>query len=383
MSQNASTWTAEQNEDLKFTLRRAEFTTGGTVYLVNDTLPSRTLATNPITTTDGSDTLTINHRNHGMHSTADNVTIAGIASGTYNGLAHSAINGTHTSISNITHDSYDITLADSTAATSTGDVGGSTVTATQNRQMDTAFLMLQQLLTPGTNVTLNIRTTSGKSLHGSEAQFSLASSDDKVAVVAGRNIFFTAPQMVVSEINETNEMSGSKSFVLIMTLTTSNTKLSPVLDLARSSLVSVMNRLNSPTAVNTTDFVADTAATGGSSSASYITRTATITNPATAFDVRIDANIRGSSEIEVYYRTTGPEDDSRTLETVSWTPFNTAGEEDSLVTPAEDDTTFQEYQYTASDLPEFNAFQLKIVMKGTNSAYPPVIRDLRSIALAV
>ncbi len=383
-SQNASTWTAEQNEDLKFTLRRAEFeNVTGTVYLVNGTLPSRALATNPITTTDSSDTLTVHHRNHGMHSTSDNVTIAGIESGTYNGLAHSAINGTHTSISNITHDSYDITLPDSTAATSTGDVGGTTVTATQNRQMDTAFLMLQQLLIPGTNTTINIRTTSGKSLHGSEAQFSLASSDNKVAVVAGRNIFFTAPQMVVSEINETNEMSSSKSFVLIMTLTSSNTKLSPVLDLARSSLVTIMNKLNSPTASNTTDFVADTAATGGSSSASYITRTATITNPATAFDIRIDANVRGSSEMEVYYRTTGPEDDSRTLETVSWIPFNTAGEEDALVTPAEDDNTFQEYQYTASDLSEFTAFQLKIVMKGTNSAYPPVIRDLRSIALAV
>ena len=383
-SQNATTWTAEQNEDLKFTLRRAEFeNVTGTVYLVNDTLPSRTLATNPITTTDSLDTLTINHRNHGMHSTSDNVTIAGLASGTYNGLAHSAINGTYTSISNITHDSYDITLADSTAATSTGDVGGSTVTATQNRQMDIGWLMLQQLLVPGTNVTHNIRTTTGKSLHGSEAQFSLASSDNKVAVVAGRNLGFTTPQMVVSEINETNEMNSSKSFVTIMTMTTANTKVSPILDLARSSLIAIMNKLNSPTASNTTDFVADTAATGGSSAASYITRTASITNPATAFDIRIDANVRGSSEMEVYYRTTGPEDDSRTLDTVSWTPFNTAGEEDALVTPAEDDTTFQEYQYTASDLPEFTAFQLKIVMKGTNSAYPPVIRDLRSIALAV
>ena len=382
-SQNASTWTAEQNEDLKFTLRRAEFTTGGTVYLVNDTLPSRTLATNPITTTDGSDTLTINHRNHGMHSTSDNVTIAGLASGTYNGLAHSAINGTYTSISNITHDSYDITLADSTAATSTGDVGGSTVTATQNRQMDTAFLMLQQLLIPGTNVTHNMRTTSGKSLHGTQAQFSLASTDNKVAVVAGRNLFFTSPQMVVSEINETNEMSGSKSFVLIMTMTTNNDKISPVLDLARSSLVAVSNRLNSPTASNTTDFVAETAATGNSSSAQYITRTATLATVATAFDIRIDANVRGSSEMEVYFRTTGPEDDSRTINTVSWTAFNTDGAEDNLITPAEDDATFSEYQYTVSNLPSFTAFQLKIVMKGTNSAYPPVIRDLRCIALAV
>ena len=47
-------------------------------------------------------------KNHGMHSTTDNVTIAGLASGTYNGIAHSDINGTYTSISNITLDSYDI-----------------------------------------------------------------------------------------------------------------------------------------------------------------------------------------------------------------------------------------------------------------------------------
>ena len=87
--------------------------------------------------------------------------------------------------------------------------------------------------------------------------------------------------------------------------------------------------------------------------------------------------------MEVYFRTTGPEDDSRTINTVSWTAFNTDGAEDNLITPAEDDATFSEYQYTVSNLPSFTAFQLKIVMKGTNSAYPPVIRDLRCIALAV
>ena len=32
---------------------------------------------------------------------------------------------------------------------------------------------------------------------------------------------------------------------------------------------------------------------------------------------------------------------------------------------------------------EFNSFQIKIVMKGTNSSYPPKISDMRAIALAV
>ena len=43
------------------------------------------------------------------------------------------INATHTSISNITLDSYDITTTDSTTATSTGDGGGASVVATQNK----------------------------------------------------------------------------------------------------------------------------------------------------------------------------------------------------------------------------------------------------------
>ena len=37
-SQNGSTWTAEQNEDIKFTMKRAEFeNVTGTVTLTNDT----------------------------------------------------------------------------------------------------------------------------------------------------------------------------------------------------------------------------------------------------------------------------------------------------------------------------------------------------------
>jgi len=43
---------------------------------------------------------------------------------------------------------------------------------------------------------------------------------------------------------------------------------------------------------------------------------------------------------------------------------------------------FRDYQYTANDLVEFNGFQIKVIMTGTNQAYVPRIRDFRSIALA-
>ena len=54
------------------------------------------------------------------------------------------------------------------------------------------------------------------------------------------------------------------------------------------------------------------------------------------------------------------------------------------------DTDFQEYSYTAGvtddgigdPLPEFSTFQIKVVMKSTDAANPPRIKDLRIIALA-
>ena len=51
---------------------------------------------------------------------------------------------------------------------------------------------------------------------------------------------------------------------------------------------------------------------------------------------------------------------------------------------------FQDYVYTAGvtddgigdPLPEFIAFQIKIIMQGTNSSEPPRLKDLRVLALA-
>ena len=112
-SANDSTWN-DQMEDLKFNMKKAVFdtsTSGTLTTLANKDLPSRTLGANPLRTFNGTGVIRVFHKNHGMHSTSDNVTISGVAAGTYNGMAHSAINGTYTSISNITLDSYDITTA--------------------------------------------------------------------------------------------------------------------------------------------------------------------------------------------------------------------------------------------------------------------------------
>ena len=390
-SQNGSTWTAEQNEDVKFKIKRAEFSNvTGTATLVNEALPVKTLKNNPIrTSADSTPILRVYHPNHGMHSTSNNVTIAGVPTGgALNGLSADQINGTYTQISNVTLDSYDINPTHNTTYTGSivnptlsGNIGSNAVTATQNRSYDLLNLSIQTMTVSGTNLSYSIRPTTGRSISGGESEFQLTSSASSENVIAGDNIYFTAPQMVASSINETNEMSGSKSLFVNCTMTTSNTKLSPVIDLQRCSAFTIQNRLNKPQSGDI-NYVPDTENVGTSSAAAYLTKPVVLENLSTAIDVRLTSNIRSTSSVEVYYRTTSSEE-ARNINDLSWIPFNTTGTSDSTVTPAEDNETFKEYKYSVTGINEFTAFQIKICMKGTNSSYPPIIRDMRGIALAV
>ena len=196
------------------------------------------------------------------------------------------------------------------------------------------------------------------------------------------DFYLTAPHIVASAINETNEMSGSKSLNLTISLSTPSDHISPVVDTARLSAHLIRNRLYSPVSGTTPNFVADTANTGGSGPAQYITRPVILENEATALDVRISAHVPSTAEVEMFYRLSNA-DDSRNMGDLSWIPFNTDGSPDTAVPPSDDDVTFREHQYSVTDTTTFTAFQLKIILKGTSSSYPPRVKDMRGIALAV
>ena len=75
-------------------------------------------------------------------------------------------------------------------------------------------------------------------------------------------------------------------------------------------------------------------------------------------------------------------DDASDFDEIGYQFFNTTGEPDrycKMHLSTQDD--FKEYEYTANDLDEFIAFSIKIRMQGTNSSEPPLIKDLRAIAL--
>ena len=79
--------------------------------------------------------------------------------------------------------------------------------------------------------------------------------------------------MVCSSINETNELSGTKSLFVPITLVTTLSNVSPVIDTQRMSLLTVANRLDNVDSSSdiypTTDYFASTEPLGDNNAAIY------------------------------------------------------------------------------------------------------------------
>ena len=388
-SQNASTWTAFDFEDLKFTLYRASFdtTATGIVNFVNDSLPVKTLEEDPIRTFSGSNVVKIYHRDHHMYSSSNNVVISGVTSdnGTsLNGIPLSEINTTHTAISNIEIDSYTITV--STNATSSGLGGGTAVTASENALADQIQTLFSVIEHPDTSLSLKIAGTSGTSANGSQTSFTKDVTSQAKTITLNDNYVFTDPKLICSDINETNELSGTKSLNLFFTLQTQRENLSPIIDIDKKTIVAVANRLNNVTSSSNVypsdDFVQPIEPDGDSLEAIYCTKKVQLKTPASAIKLLFDAVQLDSANIDAMYKILRS-DDASDFDEIGWTYFNVDGTPDTIVNSSTTYDDFIEREYTADGLDEFIAFAIKLRMRGTNSCEPPRIKDLRAIALAL
>ena len=103
-----------------------------------------------------------------------------------------------------------------------------------------------------------------------------------------------------------------------------------------------------------------------------------------------DVNKSATSEVKALFRIL-PSEGEDDIKNLPFTFFNTTGVPDSgVATNAQDIDDFVEYKYTAGindfgagvELQDFQQFQIKLVLQGTNSASVPRLMNLRAIALA-
>ena len=366
-SQNASTWTPDQTKDLKFTLKRAQFSSlSAEVTFDNDALPAVDLVGNPLTTTSGSTIVRVQHKNHGMHNSGSSVTIAGATA--LNGIAANDINGTKT-IANIEQDSYTITCG-SNNATATGTGGGTSVTATENKHIDALHTKLEHFTVPNTDLRCFLTTTSQQSIDGTETAYQAQSEFE---FLPNQNVYFNSPKVVCSPGNE----AAGKSLKIRAVLSSTKNHLTPVIDQNRLSAVAIQNRIgdagNNTSAYS--NYVAETNGIGGSELAKYITKKIDLEEEADVIDVYLGANVPTGATVDLYWKTTGAGEDGD-FDALAWT----------LATPTEpivinnDRSVYDEVKYSIDPTGSFGSMAFKIVMRSSNSAAVPTIKDFRAIA---
>ena len=292
--------------------------------------------------------------------------------------------------------SSDGSLADAPqlSFTSEASLGGSNARATENIQYS-ALTPNYNIITPGsaTSATAIIRSVTGTSVGGNETSF----LDNVVEPVELNKLnILNSTRIVCSKINETTYLAGNKSFTTGVTLNTTDVNLSPIIYIDTAFTEFRTNRLNNPIS----DYASDNRVNSlifDPHSAVYVSNTVNLSLPAKSLKVILSAYRHASADFRVLYsliRADSSEVDQSfelfpgydnlkyTTEdgyTIIDKSKNT-GRSDTFVSPSLDNQ-FLEYQFTANDLDLFTGYTIKIVMSGTNQAYPPRIKELRTIAI--
>ena len=125
-------------------------------------------------------------------------------------------------------------------------------------------------------------------------------------------------------------------------------------------------------------FIDEIAPEGSSTHSKYVSKVINLKSPSHVIKTKLSANIPYEASLEVYYKTIGTSavHDSSLIPWVKFLP------EKTIVQVQNGDDTFTDIDYTITDLIAFDAVQIKLVMKSTNSSAVPRVKDLRIIVCA-
>ncbi len=270
-------------------------------------------------------------------------------------------------------------------------VGGNNCILSQNVQYD-SVLPFYNLFTPdSTSSSASLRSVSATSSAGSEVSFQ---DQGYEPIQLNKVNHLDSTRMVASHVNESERLSSlpsKKSMTLSINLKGTE-NLSPTIYIGGPANVNLFrNRINKPV----TNYALDSRVNeliGDPHSSVYITKKISLSNPATSLKVILSAYRHSSADFRVLYQLYKsdsseveqsfelfPGYDNLNGQTVI-NPANNNGRPDTFVRSSKEGE-FLDYEFTADDLGEFNAFKIKIEMSGTNEAEVVRIRDFRTIAL--
>lgn len=368
-------WLKDTTRGIKFILYKCAFDTTKkyTLALDNEDLPLTLLDNNSLSTTASTNKITVTDPKHGFVA-GDFVTIKGLPANTdYAGINSNYINGVH-KIDSVTYNTYTFSSYQHentetpipTTASST-IIFGTNVSTDTEYQYDILTINNAEILLSNTTLNYTFKGLSGRSLDGSEIPnvFDTTFSD-----ITNR-VDYNAPKVkkINSPYNESNLNPGSaKSLQVNVSFSTSNENISPVVDVANTNAILVENVIN-----NQSDGEVEDINTTGI--ARYITKDIQLSTQSNGVQVRFQGNLQGSANVKVFYKIL-PIESTGTLADQNWVEMTL----DTEVPKSSNSTEFNNYQYTARNLPLFKAFKTKVLMTSTDSTKVPLIKTYRAIA---
>ena len=276
--------------------------------------------------------------------------------------------------------------------------GGDNVKGSKNIAFEIIKPSIHNITVEGTTLSGQIRTVTTQSISGNEIPYVNAGFED---VVLNTNNFLDSPRAVFSKVNEDrklNSIEGNKSMQMRLFLGTTNTKLTPQIELQRCSVYAISNRVNS----EVTDYATDPRVNSlfnDPSACQYVSKEVTLENPASSIKIIVDAHIPTDADIRAFYAINSDPGFEPIFE-----PFpgylnldingqvineeNNDGRPDIFIENSIKrgysayDTDFIERTFTIDDLPNFRSYRIKLVMTSTSQELVPQMKNLRVIALA-
>lgn len=283
-------------------------------------------------------------------------------------------------------------------ANETKSTGGNFVQASQNIQYEIIKPNIQTVTLNGTSISAKIRTIGATSVDGDEISFK---DEGFVDISLDRNNYFNSPRLIGSKVNEDERLDtipGNKSLNLNLSLTSTNSFVSPIVDLHRTGMVLVSNRINNPIQNYATDNRVDNLKDDPSSFV-YATKSIALETPSTSIKVLVAAYVNVFSDLRALYAIQNdPNEDPIYYPFAGYNNLDSVGQviDASLSNGTPDkniiktdvlgyestEVPFKDYEFNIDSLPPFRYFSIKLIGSSTNQAFPPRLKDLRIIALA-
>jgi hypothetical protein len=280
----------------------------------------------------------------------------------------------------------------------TKNTGGYSVKASQNIPFELIRPSIQNVTVSGTSISASIRTITGTSIDGNEIPY-IDNGFETISINSTN--YLDSPRIICSRVNEVEKLGdlpGSRSFNMRVILSSSDTRLSPIIDTQRVSAILISNRINNPVE----NYATDNRVNGLESDPhafQYSSKEISLQTSASSIKIILNAHINKFSDIRAFYSigenpnftpifTPFPGYNNLNIKGEIISPENSDGLPDTFVTPANilgfdsSELEYKEYSFSVDNLSYFRSYRIKLVLSSTNQVYVPRIRDLRVIALA-